>query len=231
MRAYVAPSGCRGVAEALEQFCFGWRQWKPGVPPELPRNRCAQVATQSYPWRGIRGRVELANDTQAIALASLCNYVAFKDLTAKPGPEYLIQPLLLRTARSCGDANLFYTQKGEQRFRFALQAQAQADSARFGEEHQSPLLCHVAQGASPASASLPDRLSFGRVSPDNVQLAVVKKAEAVHLQEQRVPEERHLIVVVVEGRAGPLLDAVAGDLVGQVTPRDVAVLRQRYTTT
>ena len=129
-----------------------------------------------YHWRGVRGWIEAGEAKGSVTLASECNMTAFKDLAAQPEPGYLIQPLLLKTVRSCGDGNYFYTQQGEHRFRFALQSQV-ADSARFGEEHSSPLLVHLVQGAAPASASLPDRLSFGRVSPDNVQVAVVKRAE------------------------------------------------------
>ncbi|MBM4039611.1 MAG: hypothetical protein FJ290_13975, partial [Planctomycetes bacterium] len=128
-----------------------------------------------YPWRGVRGWVELANDAQAVTLASECNYAAFRDLTAPSDAGYLIQPLLLRTVRSCGDAQLFYTQKGTHQFRFALESKA--DSPRLGEEHNCPLLSHVVAEPSAPSPSLPDRLCFAQVRPDNVGVAVVKRAE------------------------------------------------------
>jgi alpha-mannosidase len=159
------PRACYAVPYARQQY---GQELKYAAPwPYGP--------VAGYSWRGVRGWVELGGENQSVTLASLCNYMAFKDPGAKAGPEYLLQPLLLRTARSCGDANLFYTQKGEHRFRFTLQAQA--DSARLGEEHLCPLLCHVPNAPSSGSASLPDRLSFGRITPPHVQIAVVKKAE------------------------------------------------------
>jgi alpha-mannosidase len=133
-----------------------------------------------YHSRGVRGWIE-ASELEAteasenIALASECNTAAFRDLAKNPQPGYLIQPLLLRTVRSCGDNNLYYTQKGEHQFRFALQSQA--DAARLGEEHNSPLMTYLVEENSPASGSLPEKLSFAQVKPDHVQLAVVKQAE------------------------------------------------------
>ena len=77
--------------------------------------------------------------------------------------------------RCCGDAQLFYTQKVSHQFRFSLRSQA--DSPRFGEELNSPLLAYVAKEDASASASLPDRLSFAQARPDHVHIAVVKRAE------------------------------------------------------
>ena len=128
-----------------------------------------------YPWRGMRGWAEAADGASSITLASECNMAAFRDLAAEPEAGCLIQPLLLRTVRSSGDDNLYYTQRGEHRFRFALAAGA--DSARLGEEFNTPLMsCVVPHGAT-AAGSLPERLSFARVGSDHVQLSVVKAAE------------------------------------------------------
>ena len=128
-----------------------------------------------YPWRGMRGWAEAADGASSITLASECNMAAFRDLAAEPEAGCLIQPLLLRTVRSSGDDNLYYTQRGEHRFRFALAAGA--DSARLGEEFNTPLMsCVVSHGAT-AAGSLPERLSLARVGSDHVQLSVVKAAE------------------------------------------------------
>ena len=128
-----------------------------------------------YPWRGMRGWADAADADCRVTLASECNMAAFRDLAAKPEAGCLIQPLLLRTVRSSGDDNLYYSQRGEHRFRFALQARA--DSERLGEEFNSPLLPCVLPGGAAATGSLPERLSFARVGSDHVQLAVVKNAE------------------------------------------------------
>jgi alpha-mannosidase len=125
-------------------------------------------------WRGVRGWIELANEPTSVSLAFECNYAAFKDLAAEPEAGYLIQPLLLRTVRSCGDDDLYYEQKGKHQFRFSLQSQA--NSARLGAELDSPLLSHIMKPAS-TSARLPDRLSLARVRSESVHIAVVKKAE------------------------------------------------------
>ena len=144
-----------------------------------------------YNGRGVRGWMELADETQAVTLASECNFATLRDSAAAPETGYLLQPMLLRTVRSCGDASLFYTQKGRHRFRFAIQSQA--DSARLGEEHSSPLLVHVVTGKASSPASLPERFSFLQVRPNHVQLAVAKKAE----------EGEGIILRLVETRKTP----------------------------
>lgn len=128
-----------------------------------------------YNSRGVRGWIELSEDTNKITLASDCNFAAFKDLTANPEPGFLMQPMLLRTVRSCGDPHLFYTQPGQHTFRFSLQPQA--DAVRFGEEHNSPLLSYVVRSMQLDSTFLPDKLSFAQIQPGNVQIAAVKQAE------------------------------------------------------
>ena len=57
-------------------------------------------------WRGVRGWVELSNRGHSVTLASQCNYAAFKDLSEHPEAGFLIQPLLLRTVRTCGGNHL-----------------------------------------------------------------------------------------------------------------------------
>jgi alpha-mannosidase len=151
---------------------YGWEQYGSELQYAAP---WPFGPLAGYCWRGVRGWIQLADQTNTVTLAAEANCAALQDLGADPEPGFLIQPLLLRTVRSCGDSKLFYEQKGRHQFRFSLRSQA--DSARFGEEHTSPLLCWVAKGSASPSASLPDRLSFGRIKPDNVQVAVVKKAE------------------------------------------------------
>ena len=94
-----------------------------------------------YRWRGVPRLGRIGDESISVSLASQCNFIAFKDLAAEPEAGFLIQPLLLRTVRSCGNEGLYYEQKGRHRFRFSLQSQA--DSARLGAELDSPLLSHA----------------------------------------------------------------------------------------
>jgi alpha-mannosidase len=165
-----------------------------------------------YPSRGVRGWIELANESTRVSLASECNFAAFKDLSADAGVEFVIQPLLLRTVRSCGNEGLYYEQKGKHRFRFSLQSSA--DSARLGAEFDSPLLSQAVK-PSPASGSLPDRLSLVRIKPENVQIAVVKKAEddrgfILRLVEVKGSKEQHRAEVQF---ARPVKEAVKTNII------------------
>jgi len=92
--------------------------------------------------------------------------------------DFVIQPILLRSVFSCGDADLFFTQEGEHAYRFAIQTHEGAlvshEAARFGWEHNTPLW--VLRGQS-TSGSLPDTHSFLQVSAPNVLVSILKKAE------------------------------------------------------
>jgi alpha-mannosidase len=154
---------------------YGWEQFGQEMPYAAPWFSHDIKPVLEHRWRGVRGWVELAGDGQSIALASQCNYAAFKDLSADPKPGFLIQPLLLRTVRSCGGDHFFYDQKGEHEFRFALQAQT--DPTHLGEELDSPLIAFAASGAAAGVPALPDRLSFLTVDSSNVHVPVFKKAQ------------------------------------------------------
>ena len=92
--------------------------------------------------------------------------------------DFVIQPILLRSVFSCGDPNLFFTQKGEHVYRFAIRTHdgilVSHDAARFGWEHNTPLW--VLRGKS-TSGNLPDSNSFIKVSAPNVLVSILKKAE------------------------------------------------------
>ena len=168
---------------------YGWEQYGEEMKYAAPWFEHGTGPVTGHRWRGVRGWVELANKKDSVTLAGECNYAAFKDLSTDPEPGFLIQPLLLRTVRSCGGSSpLYYEQKGRHDFRFALQAQV--DPTHLGEELDSPLLAQVVKGTMASRTVLPDRLSFLEIQGSNVHVAVVKKAE----------DGRGLIVRLVEMR-------------------------------
>ena len=92
--------------------------------------------------------------------------------------DFVIQPILLRSVFSCGDANLFFTQPGEHVYRFSITPHSGAlvkhEATRRGMEHNAPLQV-VCAGAG--AGTRPDSASFISVSEPNVIVSVVKKAE------------------------------------------------------
>jgi alpha-mannosidase len=154
---------------------YGWEQYGSEMKYAAPWFSHDIRPVAEHRWRGVRGWVELSKGGSSVVLASQCNYAAFKDLSTAPEPGFLIQPLLLRTVRSCGGNHFFYDQRGRHEFRFALEAQA--DAARLGEELDSPLMAQAVTSPAATTRTLPDRLSFLTLKGDNVHIAVVKKAE------------------------------------------------------
>ena len=174
---------------------YGWEEYGKEMKHAAPWFSSAAVPVAKHRSRGVRGWIELAHGRDSIALASQCNYAAFKDLSADPEEGFLIQPLLLRTVRSCGDnGRLYYEQKGRHEFRFALQSQG--DPTRLGEEADSPLLARWAKPDAadrphlPDQPQLSDRLSLLSVEPANLHVTAVKRAE----------DGRGLVVRLVELR-------------------------------
>ncbi len=155
---------------------YGWEEYGQEMKFAAPWFERVQPPVAKHNSRGVRGWIELADGANTVTLASQCNYAAFKDLSTNAEPGFLIQPLLLRTVRSCGDdGRLYYEQKGAHDFRFSLAAQA--DPTHLGEELDSPLLSFVASPRAGVSARLPERWSFLRVEHGNVHVAAVKRAE------------------------------------------------------
>ncbi len=92
--------------------------------------------------------------------------------------DFVIQPILLRSVFSCGDPNLYFTQKGEHVYRFAISTHqgglVRHNAVRFGLEHNAPLQVVIGK---PCKGTLPETGSFISVSQPNVVVTVLKKAE------------------------------------------------------
>jgi alpha-mannosidase len=92
--------------------------------------------------------------------------------------DFVLQPILLRSVFSCGDKNLYFTQKGKHPFRFSITTHKGAlvphNAVRTGWEHNSPLI--VIRGQS-GRGSLTDHKSFLKVSQPNIIVSVLKQAE------------------------------------------------------
>ncbi len=92
--------------------------------------------------------------------------------------DFVVQPILLRSVFSCGDKNLYFTQKGKHQYRFSITTHKGAlvphNAVRTGWEHNSPLI--VMEGQS-TSGSLTDHKSFIDISQSNVIVSILKKAE------------------------------------------------------
>ena len=91
---------------------------------------------------------------------------------------FVIQPILLRSVFSCGDKNLYFTQKGVHSYRFSIVAHRNGlvphHAAKFGWEQNTPL---IVKRSHAHDGTLPDSQSFIESSAANVLVTIVKKAE------------------------------------------------------
>lgn len=130
--------------------------------------------------RGVRNWIEVWNEELGVTLATQVIPNDFKDRTDNPLSGFMIQPILLRTVFSCGDRDLYFTQEGTYKFRFALRSHdgpIQPDqSARFGWEHNNPLIPLVIENKE-RKGLLPESMSFCQMTPPNVIMSSLKRSE------------------------------------------------------
>jgi len=92
--------------------------------------------------------------------------------------DFVIQPILLRSVFSCGDENLYFTQKGTHPYRFSISTHKNSlvphNAAKFGWEHNTPFIVKIGEKKD---GWLPDTQSFVEVSEPNVLVSILKKSE------------------------------------------------------
>jgi alpha-mannosidase len=102
----------------------------------------------------------------------------FEDPTPGVAPYPVLQPVLLASRRSCHGEGNWYLQQGDHHYHFTLFSHAPGwqNGYRFGIQANAPLLAVVDPKADDA-ASLPEEMSFVKVSAPNVFVSTMKKAE------------------------------------------------------
>jgi alpha-mannosidase len=127
--------------------------------------------------RIINGEMEKATFTMDTKSPKIFSRIALQDPLLLE-TDFVIQPILLRSVFSCGDKNLYFTQKGKHPYRFSITTHKGTlvphDAVHTGWEHNSPLI--VMEGQS-VSGNLTDHRSFLEVSQSNVIVSILKKAE------------------------------------------------------
>ncbi len=127
--------------------------------------------------RIIEGAIEKSTFTMDFRSSKLYSRIALKDPVLLE-TDFVLQPVLLRSVFSCGDKNLYFTQKGKHPYRFSITTHKGGlvahTAVRTGWEHNSPLI--VVDGQS-ESGSLADHKSFLEVEQPNVIVSILKKAE------------------------------------------------------
>ncbi len=106
---------------------------------------------------------------------AVCDYL---DPTPDPASYPILQPILLASRRSCHGEGNWYLQEGDHRYRFALTTQG-PDWRRGWREAIGADVPMFAVVGAPAAAKrdLTPETSFLRVTPENVLVSAVKKAE------------------------------------------------------
>jgi alpha-mannosidase len=125
----------------------------------------------------MEGKMAKTTFTMDTRIPSLQSRIALQDPLLLE-TDFVLQPILLRSVFSCGDKNLYFTQKGKHPYRFSITTHKGGlvpnNAVRTGWEHNSPLI--VMKGEA-GKGSLADHNSFLEVSQPNVIVSVLKKAE------------------------------------------------------
>jgi alpha-mannosidase len=93
--------------------------------------------------RIIEGVMEKTTFTMDMRSSKLYSRIALQDPLLLE-TDFVLQPILLRSVFSCGDKNLYFTQKGKHPYRFSITTHKGAlvphNAVRTGWEHNSPLI-------------------------------------------------------------------------------------------
>jgi alpha-mannosidase len=99
------------------------------------------------------------------------------DPTDRPAKEDIIQPMLFASRQQEG-AREWWEQRGTHRYRFSIYSHAPGyvNGYRLAMQSNNPLLA-IAPGSKAPDARLPESGSFCSVSPSNLVISAIKKAE------------------------------------------------------
>ncbi len=102
----------------------------------------------------------------------------FLDPTPDPVPYPILQAVLLASRRSCHGEGNWYLQEGDHHYRFSITSHnpGWANGYRLGIQANVPLFA-VTGGTPGDVTTLPEEMSFFEVSPGNILVSTVKKAE------------------------------------------------------
>ena len=102
----------------------------------------------------------------------------FRDPTPGPADYPVLQAVLLASRRSCHGEGNWYLQEGDHHYRFSLTSHTAGwtNGYRPGIQANVPLFA-VTEALSGDKATLPEEMSFFEVSPRNILVSTIKKAE------------------------------------------------------
>jgi len=130
-------------------------------------------------YRGVHNWVDHSDASGGLTLCTRTDSMALMDSLPEPSEMPLIQPLLLRTVRSCHGDGPYYEQKGQQSYEFAFHFHngplRHEVATRQGWELNSPLRTVV--GEITRGGSLPAGKSFLSIDSPSVILSTLKRAE------------------------------------------------------
>ena len=128
--------------------------------------------------REIQNFLSAGDDAIGVTLTTSVAVCDYRDPTPSPAAYPVLQPILLASRRSCHGEGNWYLQEGGHHFHFSLTSHASGwkNGYRAGIQAGCPLIA-IADPATGAEASLPDKMDFISISAGNVVVSTFKKAE------------------------------------------------------
>lgn len=161
--AYDAPMGVVEVGKSEIKGAAGERYVQP----------CAEV----HP-REVQDWFDASDNGMGVTISSSVAVFDWIDPTVGQADYPVLQPILLASRRSCHGEGNWYLQAGDHSYRFSLFTHPGGwkNGYRPGAQAARPLT--VVAGEPPSKTpSLPETMSFCRISPENLVLSVIKKCE------------------------------------------------------
>ncbi len=135
--------------------------------------RCAEIRP-----REAQNFLSVSGNTIGLTMSTSVAVNDFRDPTPDPAPYPILQPVLLASRRSCHGEGNWYLQEGDHHYRFSITSHRPGwvNGYRLGIQANVPLFA-VAAAPAGNNPTLPEEMSFFKVTPGNAMVSTIKKCE------------------------------------------------------
>jgi len=128
--------------------------------------------------REVQNFLSVSGEAFGLTMSTSVAVNDYMDPTDNPMGSPLLQAVLLASRRSCHGQGNWYLQEGDHEYRFSITSHVTGwrNGVKPGIGANVPFFMTVG-GASAASGSLPEEMSFFKISANNVVVSTIKKAE------------------------------------------------------
>lgn len=135
-------------------------------------------ASTAHP-REVQDWFSISNNKRSLTISSDVAVFDWIDPTDLASSNFVLQPILLSSRRSCHGLGNAYLQPGNHSFRFSLYSHEGSwkDGYKRGSQQNRPLIVAVTPKEQANGNQLPSQMNFAKMDRENVLISSIKKCE------------------------------------------------------